>query len=98
MKKLPADQQVGFLRELVERNVRDIAEYSDEITITVDRPNVERVVITVHVDPRDFGLVLGDKGATLNAVRRLAWVACKKTHLQCDVDLLQIRPSASRAG
>lgn len=96
MRKLPADQQVEFLRGLVEINVQAIAEYAAEVQVMVGQPNHDRLVLSVYVDPRDFGLVLGNEGATLDAVRRIAWTACKKTHLRCDIDLLQSRPPVAR--
>ena len=84
--KLPADQQVRFLHDLVKRLVLSIAEREDEVRVVVyDVP--PRVGFTVRVHHSDIGLVLGEKGATVNAIRRIVWTAAKKTDYQVDIDL-----------
>lgn len=87
MKKKPADEQVGFLRDLVERNVRAVVEHEDEVRIVCDVMPA-RVVFSVFVAPVDVGLALGNEGATVDAIRRIVWTACKKTDLKCDIDLI----------
>lgn len=88
MIKLPTDQQVDFLRGVVEFNVRSIVERQDAVKIETFRPNDTRVVFSVHVDHSEIGLVLGKEGVILNAIRAVTWTACKKTDLKCDVDIV----------
>jgi predicted RNA-binding protein YlqC (UPF0109 family) len=87
MKQKPADQQVEFLRGIVESNVRAIVEHEDCVRVDCD-VMPKRVVFTVFVDHRDMGLALGNEGANADAIRRIAWTACKKTQLKCDIDFL----------
>lgn len=87
MKKKPDGEQVAFLRGLVETCVRGIAEFEDAVRIEVDVMPA-RVVFSLYVAPDDVGLVLGKGGATLDAIRRVVWTACKKTSLHCDIDLI----------
>ncbi len=87
MRKLPETEQVAFLRELVEYNVRAIVEHGNEARIQCEVLPA-RLVMTVFVRISDMGLVLGDKGANANAIRRLVWTACKKTGYRVDIDFL----------
>lgn len=87
MKQKPADQQVEFLRTIVETNVRAIVEHEDSVHITMDVMPA-RVVFSVFVAPTDVGLTLGNDGATADAIRRIVWTACKKTALKCDIDFI----------
>lgn len=91
MRQKPANEQVEFLRGIVFDNVRSIVEFEDEVRVqwrtTPDPPEpAQRLILTVFVMPSDMGLVLGDKGATADAIRRIVWTACKKTTLKCDID------------
>lgn len=88
MRKLPADEQVKFLRDVVEYNVRAIVDHQDAVKIETFRPNDTRVVFSVHVDHGEIGLVLGKEGVVLNAIRAVTWTACKKTDLKVDVDIV----------
>ena len=87
MKKKPGDEQVTFLRGVVDGCVRAIAEHEDQVRIEQDVTPM-RVVFSLYMAPSDVGLVLGKGGATLDAVRRVVWTACKKTDLHCDIDLI----------
>ena len=87
MKKLPPDQQVDFLRTLLEGNVRAITEFEQEVRVQCD-VTPARVVFTVFVHHNDMGLVLGDNGATADAIRRIVWTACKKTNYKADMDFM----------
>jgi predicted RNA-binding protein YlqC (UPF0109 family) len=87
VKQKPAGEQVGFLRGLVERNVLAIVEHEDGVRIESEATSA-RLVLTVYVMPSDMGLVLGNEGATADAIRRIVWTACKKTSLKCDIDFL----------
>lgn len=87
MKKLPVDQQVEFLRKLVDHNIRAIVEHEDQVSIKCDVMPA-RVVFSVFVAPSDIGLALGNDGATADAIRRIVWTACKKTDLRCDIDFV----------
>jgi len=87
VRKKPADQQVPFLMDLLEHNVKAIAEHEEDVKINCS-VTPARVVFTVYVNHDDVGLVLGERGTTMDAIRRLVWTACKKTDKRVDIDLV----------
>lgn len=87
MRKLPHEQQVAFLKELIERNVCAIVERGDLVRIACTVLPA-RVVFTVSVHHDDMGLLLGGGGATGDALRRIVWTAAKKTDRRVDVDFV----------
>lgn len=87
MRKKPENEQVSFLTKVIEQTVRAIVEFEDDVRIECDVVQ-SRLVTTIYVRMSDMGLVLGDKGATANAIRRIVWTACKKTAYRCDIDFL----------
>lgn len=87
MWKLPSEKQVDFLRTLLEGNVKSIVEFDNDVRVQCD-VTPARVVFTVFVHHKDMGLVLGDGGATADAIRRIVWTACKKTDFKADMDFM----------
>ena len=87
MKQKPRDEQIAFLRTIVETCVRGIAEHEEEVRITTTA-SPQSVIFSIFVAPSDTGLVLGKEGATLDAIRRVVWTACKKTSYHCQMDLI----------
>lgn len=87
MKKLPGDQQVGFLQELIIALVRAIVEHEDKVRIECN-VTPARVVFTVFVHHDDMGLVIGEGGKTGDAIRRIVWTAAKKTDRRVDLDFV----------
>lgn len=87
MKKLPVDQQADFLQDLIERVVRSIVERADLVRVACTQ-TPGRVVFTAHVHHDDMGLVIGEGGATADAIRRIVWTAAKKTDKRVDVDFV----------
>jgi len=92
LKKKPEGEQVEFLRSLVEHCVLSIVEREEEVRIEQD-VTPARVVFSVFVASTDIGLILGNDGATADAVRRIVWTACKKTKYRCDIDIVTDRPA-----
>lgn len=91
MRKLPADMQVDFIVGLVEGNVRAVVEHQDDVDLDA-RQAGSVLTVDVRVHPDDTGLVLGDRGATIDAIRRIVWTACKKTDIRAHVAVLSPRP------
>ena len=88
MKKLPEDQQVDFLRTIVNCNIRAIVERDEKVRIDLGWREPRHAVFTIYVAHTDVGLVLGNEGATIDALRRIVWTACKKTDLKVDLNVL----------
>ncbi len=89
MKKIPADRQCRFLLDVIYNNVHAIVEHVDMVLVEVvddfefNMKNHIHIDVSVHHD--DVGLVIGEGGATADAIRRIVWIACKKTDLRVDV-------------
>lgn len=91
MRKKPENEQVGFLQSVLMHNVLAIVEREEAARVECE-VTPARVVFTVFVAHSDMGLVLGNAGATANAIRRIVWTACKKTNLKADIDFLTTGP------
>jgi len=87
VKKLPGDQQVGFLQKLIATLVRGIVEHEDRVQIKCSSTPA-RLVFTVYVHHDDMGLVIGEGGKTGDAIRRIVWTAAKKTDRRVDLDFV----------
>ncbi|HEY8923834.1 MAG TPA: KH domain-containing protein [Polyangia bacterium] len=87
MKKLPGDQQVKFLEELIATLVRALVEHEDRVQVAC-ASTPARVVFTVYVHHDDMGLVIGEGGKTGDALRRIVWTAAKKTDRRVDIDFV----------
>lgn len=87
MRKLPDDQQVGFIKDLVTTLVRAIVEHQAMVRVEC-MVLPARVVFTVYVHHDDMGLVIGEGGMTGAALRRIVWTAAKKTDRRVDLDFV----------
>jgi predicted RNA-binding protein YlqC (UPF0109 family) len=87
VKKKPQGEQVEFLRGIIEHNVKAIVEHEDDVKVQAS-VTPGRVVFTVLVHHEDMGLVIGERGATGDAIRRIVWTACKKTDKRADIDFI----------
>lgn len=85
MRKLPPDKQVDFLQEVLERNVRAIVEHEDRVRIVPHVIDPQHVQLRAYVWHTDMGLVIGEQGATADAIRRIVWTAAKKTDQRVDI-------------
>lgn len=87
MKQKPEAEQADFLRGLLFACVRGIVE--DEAAARVEMDVLpRRIVFSIFVATSDAGLLLGNAGATIDAVRRVVWTACKKTRFKADIDVI----------
>lgn len=86
LRKLPQGDQFDFIRGLLVTNVMAIVEHQDQVTVWWKAIGDHHVAFTVRVRYSDMGLVLGEGGATADAIRRVIWVACKKTDLRADIE------------
>lgn len=87
MRKKPDDEQVGFLMEILRNNVTAIVEHEDIVKViyVAELKHYHYIDFVVHVHHEDMGLVLGERGATADAIRRIVWTACKKTDLRVGI-------------
>ena len=58
------------MKELLETIVSELIEDKDAVTVTVDEPNEEGVVVYhLHVASEDMGRVIGKQGRIAKAIR-----------------------------
>ncbi len=58
------------MKELLETIVSELVEDKDAVTVTVDEPNEEGVVVYhLHVASEDMGRVIGKQGRIAKAIR-----------------------------
>lgn len=60
------------MKELLETIVSELVENKDQVSVTVDEPNEEEVIVYhLHVAPEDMGRVIGKQGRIAKAIRIL---------------------------
>lgn len=58
------------MKELLETIVAELVENKDQVSVTVDEPNADEVVVYhLHVAPEDMGRVIGKQGRIAKAIR-----------------------------
>lgn len=58
------------MKELLETIVADLVEDKSSVSVTVDEPNAEGIVVYhLHVAPDDMGRVIGKQGRIAKAIR-----------------------------
>ena len=58
------------MKELLTAIVSGLVENPDDVTVTVDEPNEEGVIVYhLHVAPDDMGRVIGKQGRIAKAIR-----------------------------
>ncbi len=58
------------MKELLETIVSELVEDKDAVTVTVDEPNEEGIVVYhLHVASEDMGRVIGKQGRIAKAIR-----------------------------
>lgn len=58
------------MKELLETIVSELVENKDMISVTVDEPNSDEVIVYhLHVAPEDMGRVIGKQGRIAKAIR-----------------------------
>ena len=84
VRKLPADEQIPMLMDLLAEMVEAVVEHEDDVVYT-EIPFEDKIQVEVRVVPSDMGLVLGRNGSTAAAIRQILWNACRKTDKKIEV-------------
>lgn len=87
MSVVPLDAQVDFLDRLLKTMVCGIVEREHDVRIQCNATSA-RVAFTICVHYSDVGLVIGEGGKTVDAIRRIVWTAAKKTGRRVDIDVM----------
>lgn len=84
-------------QEFVEFVIKAIVGNPD--AVRVERTIDERgVLLTLHVDPSDMGYVIGKKGETAQAIRRLLGIVGRKFNANVSFKIYEPEGSSKRGG
>ncbi len=77
------------MKELLETIVADLVEDKSAVSVNVDEPNAEGIIIYhLHVAPDDMGRVIGKQGRIAKAIRTVmrAGAARKDQKIMVEID------------
>ena len=76
--------------KLIVTIARGLVENKDAVSVTVDEPNEEGLVVYhLHVAPDDMGRVIGKQGRIARAIRTVVKSAASKDDKKVIVEILQ---------
>ena len=84
---LTREQQLLMLRNLALTMVKSVVEKPEAVEFT-EQVMTHNVVVEIYVADSDVGLVLGTRGAHVDAMRTLLNVACKRTDFKYNIDII----------
>ena len=76
--------------KLIVTIARGLVEDKDAVSVTVDEPNEEGLVVYhLHVAPDDMGRVIGKQGRIAKAIRAVVKAAASKEEKKVIVEIMQ---------
>jgi len=76
------------LKSLLETIVTELVENKDAVSVVVDEPNADGVIIYhLHVAPDDMGRVIGKQGRIAKAVRTVARAGAARVNQKIMVEI-----------
>lgn len=66
-----------MLRQIIEFIVKELVEHPSSARVALERDG-EKIILTIHVDERDLGKVIGKGGQTIRSIRSVASVLNKE--------------------
>ena len=77
-----------MLDKLIVTIARGVVEDKDAVSVTVDEPNEEGLVVYhLHVAPDDMGRVIGKQGRIAKAIRTVVRAAANKAETKVAVEI-----------
>ena len=74
--------------KLIVTIARGLVEDKDAVSVTVDEPNEEGLVVYhLHVAPDDMGRVIGKQGRIAKAIRTVVRAAANKAEMKVAVEI-----------
>lgn len=83
------------MKELVEYIVKQIVEHPDDVTIMESVDETGKIMLEIHTNPLDTGIVIGKQGKNINAIRSLVKIKAIKEGKFVDVKVPSKLPSES---
>ena len=76
------------MTELLVTIAQGLVEQPDQVTVTVDKPNAEGIVVYhLHVAPDDMGRVIGKQGRIAKAIRTVMRAAANREGKKVAVEI-----------
>lgn len=66
-----------MLKQIIEFIVKELVEYPSSARVDLEQKE-EKIILTIHVDERDLGKVIGKGGQTIRSIRSVASVLNKE--------------------
>ena len=66
-----------MLKKIVEFIVKELVEHPSSARVVLEKDG-EKIILTIHVDERDLGKVIGKGGQTIRSIRSVASVLNKE--------------------
>jgi len=82
------------MEALLDYVIKSLVDYPDRVQIQSGM-NDEGVQITVSVDARDAGIVIGKRGYVVKAIRQLLRVISYREKQKVFLDVIPVEPSAA---
>lgn len=75
------------MKDFLEYLIKNIADKTDEVSISENTDQMGIVNLSIHVDPADMGKVIGKSGRIIRAIRDLVRVLAVKENQRVNVVL-----------
>ena len=76
------------MKDLLVTIARGLVDDKDAVTVTVDEPNAEGVIVYhLHVAPDDMGRVIGKQGSIAKAIRVVMRAGANRTNEKIAVEI-----------
>ena len=76
------------MKDLLVTIARGLVDDKDAVTVTVDEPNAEGVIVyRLHVAPDDMGRVIGKQGRIAKAIRVVMRAGANRTNEKIAVEI-----------
>lgn len=83
------------MRDLLEYIVTNLVSKPEAVVIQEDRA-VDNITLNLSVDPLDMGLIIGKKGQTIRAIRKLLTVRAIAEQVRVTLNLVETGPKAQQ--
>lgn len=83
------------MRDLLEYIVTNLVSKPEAVVIQEDRA-ADNITLNLSVDPLDMGLIIGKKGQTIRAIRKLLTVRAIAEQVRVTLNLVETGPKAQQ--
>jgi|LakWasMet13_LOW5_FD_contig_71_427479_length_650_multi_5_in_0_out_0_2 predicted RNA-binding protein YlqC (UPF0109 family) len=77
------------IKDAVKTIVESLVTHPEDVQITSEELEHEKIRINIHVNPEDRGRVIGRQGKTINALRTVVKAAAIKTNQRVNLKVIE---------